>query len=273
MFAAPPGFAFYLRTRVGIWTEFNDVRMPHSTPLASRVFVAIKFSSNAAADKNILVDSIGVDRVLLDPTGVRVSHDVSLVVNSVVWTQGRLPPRISRVLLAMAHSHFEGTADAFLFQGTAHGVFHDVAAMLPAKNKILYGRDTHERTLQSIRARQKLPGAARLACSYVRDMRTEDVPVGNTTRTFPRASTCKSIDVFELDVVVVSLHQKRFASAPDVMPMHTSWFIWYEEETEGVWLRKDRMLPLSTYVEFARYNHNWTLHPETMFLTPPERVA
>ena len=54
--------------------------------------------------------------------------------------------------------------------------------------------------------------------------------------------------------------------------MHALWFITFARTWDGIWLRPDTGLPLSDYIELARFNQNWTLSPVWGFTGPLERV-
>ena len=271
--SAPPGYAFFLRKRIGLWNEFNDVRPTGSPTLESAILVSFKVVDNAASVRQVFSDTLGTGGPFSDtlgpgginPTGMRVTYDVPTRVESLIWSQTKLPEGVSQVFSAIGHSHMEDVADIMLFQGQPEQVFSDLPGVRMALNSLQHRVGIVEQTLQNIKQRQTLPNAAYWACSFIRDMHLED---GGR---FSRASKC-SINASIPDVVVVALHRKRFPDTPEHVAMHALWFITFARTWDGIWLRPDTGLPLSDYIELARFNQNWTLSPVWRFTGPLERV-
>ena len=183
--SAPPGYAFFLRKRIGLWSEFNDVRPTGSPTLESAILVSFKVVDNAASVRQVFSATLSTGG-MPNPTGMRITHDVPMWVESLIWSPQKLPEGVSQVFSAIGHSHMEGVADVMLFQGRPEQVFSDLPGVRMALNSLQHRVGIVEQTLQNIKKRQTLPNAAHWACSYIRDMHLED---GGQ---FPRASKCSS---------------------------------------------------------------------------------
>lgn len=271
LFSAPPGHAFFLRKRIGIWAEFNDVRLQSSEPLKSSIYVSFKVILPGSVVPLKQVATMFISVPLLSTRGVRLTHNVITAQDSVVWSHRHLPPALSEIFFAVAHSHMEALANLMLFQGSPDKVFSYLRAVDMSKGKLQYGDSVIDMTMQNIRQRMIKADPASLACSYFRDMKIEWIRNSNEWQAFPRASTCL-LNTSIRDHVVVAMYRKRFLHGPSLVRMHANWFLMFSRKSDDILIRKDLQLPLPAYLDFARTNQNWSTSPERLFSGPFEVV-
>ena len=178
---APPGFAFILRKRMGIWAEFNDIRPNGSKPLPSYSLAAFRLVHPSKSVTQVVQQFIGFYGNQKDVQSIlharRWTYTVSTAQDSVGWSSGMLSPELVQVHSMYMHRHGIAMADMLLFQGTPDAVFDDIHKAKMARNNLQYGEDVFRSVLNNIKKRQLRSGASRLSCAYSHSVQIEAISV------------------------------------------------------------------------------------------------
>jgi len=155
--AVPPGFAWFFRGPVAVSTKTYDVRTDPAAMLTSYQLAAVRLITGKARVVHKQMVSL--------PPGFNLVLDRGRP--SVVWNTGPMIFTDGDLIGTPSwHAHAKDMTDTWLFAGTAEEVFENVSLVMDAHTQPWYGADAVAMVKKSIQARQALPGAALLGCSY-----------------------------------------------------------------------------------------------------------
>ncbi|KAL1511780.1 hypothetical protein AB1Y20_005071 [Prymnesium parvum] len=251
--SAPEGFAFLLRDRVGFETVFNDVRPNASQPLRSWIVAAFK-----PVPPHRLVRQIRVCNLMFGPGHHRGgTYEVLTEEESAVWVSGTILSSVSldSVIESYIHTHPDMVHDVLFFQGEAASVFDDVDAVALANGNIVSSRHIIAEMLSSIKKRQMRPGAATLACSYMRASTREWKRVGSELEPFQRKARC-AIDASARQWVLLVMHRKRSPALRKRYLMHAGIRIYHAERNGTARLLRDPGVPAWALGRLVNYRES-----------------
>jgi len=244
---APPGYAFYVASPIGFSTEFNDVRTYRSAPLDSRVMLAIKVIHNMSTRARQYgwywpAAELGVSNMFYVMPGPCLSNTdlcpraccIKTNEESVAWAAYRTDWQGQNLFYTWGHEHPSVVADVLMFQGNSSNVFDDSFQLGP-QHSISYGSHAVAHMQNSIIRRSRESGAARLACTYRRSTKQEDIMISGKLQHFGRLSRCilnKSIS----GIVIVAFFAKQNEGVPKVAGVHAFWAVYAGKQTFDITL-------------------------------------
>ncbi len=261
-----PGYAWFLRNRIGLHTEFNDARLKGSSILTSWAFLAYK--------SQICLSGRPITQIRLTQIGVplggasRAAYDVLTALESVVWSSGsfvcsesdqRCNPLLT-LIDAYFHSHAIMVHDIWLFQGNPDQVFSNLSAVTESFGSLHYGHGIIRDSVANVRTRALLPNPAVMACTY-RSLPDENVGEG----VYHRKSRC-ALNPSITNWVMIVFHQRQDpALIATTYPMHSVLRLYYAGPSDGkVILSKDTNAPLTLLKEYASYRFDFASMPKSL---------
>jgi len=203
--AAPNGYAWILRDRIGLYTEFNDVRNVRAAALMTHVTAAWRLIQPIQQVRQLVMwmpSFFPYKSPALFTSSRRGTFEIDTNQEYVGWTEHHMPNEVQDVIEAYLHTHAEMLLDFWIFQGTSDRVFSNLSSVDESRDDLAVGASID--VAQNIRSRQFGHNPAELACSYMRSSRREMVG----SQTYYRKAVCL-IDVISRHLVMVIFIGRR----------------------------------------------------------------
>ena len=246
--AAPDGYAWMLTDRLGLWTEFNDVRNPYAVELVSYVHCAIKTvdPSNRVQIRLQTITAFGRSPILI-ARAPRLTMEVSTRQPGVLWHYNAdAIPAGATIVEAYAHTH-TGVEDMWLFQGTPEVAFDDVDDVQNANKTIWYGEEAVSAVKASLYAANK---GAHFACSYRASGKAESICDDTVCINATRKARCAIDPEDGTSFVTVAFFRPtaaQVALSPS-MYVHVAFRIYYAVDDGMAVVTKDKNVSVSDQV-------------------------
>jgi len=210
----PEGFAFLEKSPLGAVNTFLDVRPAGSVPLRSWLTIALKHTKVTQATMAMTWQALAANARV---TSSRATYTIETRLDSVIWNEGVV--FIRNVAEAIMHVHDSNILDAWLFDGVANQVFHNLEKVQRSFGEIDYSKNVIDTTMASVKARQLKPGSASLLCAYRLSSKPEWLSVGGTLTKFQRITRCP---VHFKRYVIIAFHRTSSAFPMSTARMHAT---------------------------------------------------